>query len=56
MRNFNYRIPGLLILKFKLRADALKSATCVLVPVQKNTFTVNTIVAAQQLDTSETMA
>ncbi len=40
--------------KFKLRADALKSATCIMVPVQNNTSTVKNIVAAQQIDTSET--
>ena len=36
-----------------MRADALKSATCVLVPVQNNASTVKNIVAAQQLDASE---
>ena len=54
MREINYRILGLLIIKIKLRADALKSATCILVPVQNNASTVKNIVAAQQIDTSET--
>ncbi len=54
MRHLNFRVLGIFVLKFKLRADALKSATCIMVPVQNNASTVKIIVAAQQIDTSET--